>query len=163
MSDSNAFVIEEVTDLDAGWPELTLLFLELHDYHEPFLPRRLRDDWEQRWRDFVKPGEDRLVLLARRSGTAIAYLNAELRRDYGLFDETIGFVDDAYVREEERDKGIGRALLARAEAWFRERGVDELRLNVVAGNKRGVRFWTLSGFQLQSMTMTKRLGKDGSE
>ena len=153
-------VIEEVADLDAAWLELRSLFLGLHDYHEPFFHRRLRDDWEGRWHDYVTAPGERVVFFARDGEDVVGYLNAYVRRDLGLFDELVGFIDDAYVVEDARSQGIGRALLRRVEDWFQSRGVEEVRLNVVAANKRGVRFWTLAGFELQSMTMRKALTKE---
>ena len=152
-----AIEIEEVTDLDAVWPELSALFLALHNYHDPWLSRRLRDDWEPRWREYIRPNDDRLILIARDEGRAIGYYNVSIRRDYGIFDELVGFIDDAYIEPEYRSAGLGRRLLRHAEAWCRDRGAPEVRLNVIAGNKLGVRFWTLSGFELQSMTMRKSL------
>jgi GNAT superfamily N-acetyltransferase len=152
-----AIDIEAVTDLDAVWPELSALSIELTEYHRPWFNRRLRDDWEQRWRDYVELGDDRLILLARDAGEAVAYFSVMVRRDYGLFDELVGFIDDAYVKPAYRSSGLGRRLLRRTEAWCKERGAPEVRLNVVAGNKLGVRFWTLSGFELQSMNMRKSL------
>ena len=150
-------VIDEVRDLDAAWPELSLLFMGLNNYHKPYFPRSLRDDWETRWRDYVALGDDRLILIAREGAEAIAYLSVQVRRDYGIFDELVGFIDDAFVVEDNRGQGVGRAMLRRAEEWLRSRGVNEVRLQTVAANKRAVRFWTLSGFELQSMTMRKAL------
>jgi GNAT superfamily N-acetyltransferase len=149
--------IEEVTDLDAVWPELRQLFVALNDYHEPWLSRRLRDDWEPRWRDYIALRDDRLILVARDGDHAVGYFSAMIRRDYGLFDELVGFLEEAYLLPDYRSAGLGRRLLRRVEAWCRARGAPEVRLDVIAGNKLGVRFWTLSGFGLQSMTMRKSL------
>jgi GNAT superfamily N-acetyltransferase len=154
------FEIEEVRDIDAAWPELRSLFLGLHDYHEPFLGRRLRDDWEGRWYDYVTAPGERVVFFARNSEDVVGYLNAYVRRDFGLFDELVGFIDDAYVVEDARSRGIGRALLRRVEDWFLSRGIGEVRLNVAAANERGVRFWTQAGFEPQNMTMRKALTKE---
>src|SRR5215217_9141898 len=128
---SGSITIEEVRDLERVWAELKQLFLELHEYHQPWLARQLRPDWEQRWHDYVTIGDDRLILLAQQDGKAVAYLNASIRRDYGLFTETVGFIDDAYVQAGLRRLGLGSEMLARAEGWFRERGVEDVRLNVV--------------------------------
>ena len=153
----NDFVIEEVSDLDAVWPELRELFLELLAYHEPWQSRRLRGDWEQRWRDYVTLGDDRLILIARVGDNAVAYLNAGVRRDYGIFEELTGFIDDAFVRADVRHRGIGSAMLSRAEDWFRARGATEARLQAVAANDLGVRFWSNAGFIVDNYRMSKPL------
>ena len=152
------FTIQEIQDLDDVWPDLRSLFLELHSYHEPWTPRTLRTDWEQRWRDYLSSGTERLILLARSDSRAVGYLNAGVRRDSGLFDELVGFIDDAYVQEQWRGLGIGAALLERVEAWMMRLGPDEVRLNVMGGNELGMRFWTGKGFQTLNQTMTKTLG-----
>ena len=100
---------------------------------------------------------DRLLLLARSEGSAIAYLNAQVRRDFGIFDEVVGFIDDAFVKEGYRSMGIGSELLQICEEWCRARGATELRLNVIEGNRLGYEFWTKSGFTPASHLMSKTL------
>lgn len=151
------FVIEEVTDLDAVWPDLRELFLALHRYHEPWLTRRFRPDWEARWRDYIQPGPDKLVLLARHRVELLGYLSAEIRRDYGLFEELVGFINEAFVTPELRGQGIGRALVRRCEDWSRTRGATQLDLTVVLGNQLGLDFWSRSGFSPISYRMSKPL------
>lgn len=152
------FRIERVHDLDAAWPELEELFLAFADYNAGFLSRRLRPDWRQRWREQAGAKEDRLILLARYAGgEAAGYLRADIERDEGLFDEVYGRISDLFVRATRRDEGIGRALLKVAESWLRSRGVTDVRLDVHAANKPAVRFWTLSGYSLDGMSMKKEL------
>ena len=153
------FVIEEVTDLEASWRELKELCLELHTYHEPYWDRRLRDDWEARWRDYVVLGPDRLILIARsETGEAMGYCNARIQRDYGLSIDDFGFIEDAYVQADARRQGLGSMLLERAESWLQFHGIGKVRLNVVAQNDLGVDFWTKAGFEIEELGMTKRLG-----
>lgn len=159
MSAERGFVIEEVRDLDSAWAELTELFTELNDHHAPWLPRRLRDDWQQRLRDFVHLNDDRLILIARQNGAAVGYLSAEIRRDYGVFDELNGYIGDAYVRAAMRGQGIGSAMLSQAESWCRSRSASELRLSVITGNDLGFSFWTRNGFAPMSVTMKKSLSE----
>lgn len=148
-------VIEEVTDLDVAWPVLQELFLALHEFHAPWTARSLRDDWESRWRDYIRPGPDRLILLAWDGDRAIAYLNAFVRRDFGLFDEVPGIIDDTFVRQEYRRSGVGSALVERCQEWFKARGATELRLNVSAGNELGQSFWRRMGFSPMSYLVCK--------
>jgi GNAT superfamily N-acetyltransferase len=151
------FVIEEVTDLDAVWNELTGLFLALNEYHSPWISRRLSSDWEERWRDYLEPGPDRLILMARHDGEAIAYLTTIVRHGFGLFDEVAALIDDAYVKDAYRRTGIGGQLLAHSEVWSRTHGATELRLNVNPSNEIGLGFWRKSGFDFLSHVMSKPL------
>ena len=151
------FVIEEVRDLDGVWVDLTALSLEFEDYSRAFRSRTLRDDWAQAWRKQIAPGDDRMVLLARRNEEAIGYLIVEVVRDSQFFDQAFAYLQEAFVRAEARNQGIGRALLTRAENWCQDHGVLDLRLNVWAANVIGTRFWTLAGFAVESVTMKKSL------
>jgi GNAT superfamily N-acetyltransferase len=150
-------VIEEVRDLDAAWPELAAMFLELHAYHEPLWPRRLRQSWEESWRSFMQAGDERLVLIARADGKAVGYMNARIERDNPIFDEAFVYLHDAYVAEEHRGVGLGTQMLALVEAWAREQGTALVRLSVAAGNELGGRFWRRSGYVPVSTRMQKQL------
>jgi GNAT superfamily N-acetyltransferase len=153
-----SYTIEPVTDLEGTWGELVDLFLAFEDYNRGFLRRRLRDDWEQRWRAHLTHGDGRLILLARAADEAIGYAVVEVVRDHGLYDEAHAYLSDLFVRAPYRDRGVGRALVSHITAWARERDVEEVRIDVFAANKPGVRFWTYSGYTLDSMQMKKTLG-----
>jgi ribosomal protein S18 acetylase RimI-like enzyme len=153
----NEVVIEEVRDLDADWPELKALYAELQAYHFPLTQREFVYDWQERLRAHLASAAESLILVARSGGEAIGFITAGVNRSPALFNETFGYVGDAYVRPEARSLGVGQTMLAQVEAWCQTCGVDELRLSVVAANKLGVRFWTKAGFELQSMTMRKAL------
>jgi GNAT superfamily N-acetyltransferase len=153
--------IEEVRDLDEAWPDLLALFLAFEDYNASFMERRLRPDWEKRWRESLALGPERLLLIARRGEDAVGYLNARLIRDFGLIEQTFAYVSDAFVHEEHRREGIGTSLLDVAEQWCRDRDATELRLDVWAGNEVGARFWQRSGFKVQSTTLRKSLAGAG--
>ncbi len=85
------------------------------------------------------------------------FMAAAIRRNPGLFDETYCQLEDAYVREAGRRAGLGADMLQRVEAWSRSRGVDEVRLGVVAANDLGLSFWRKSGFVPLTYTMSKTL------
>jgi mycothiol synthase len=52
----------------------------------------------------------------------------------GFVDEDIGWVGELGVREAWQRRGVGRALLMRALATFRARGLSHMRLNVDVEN-----------------------------
>ena len=53
--------------------------------------------------------------------------------------------------------GVGRALLAHAEAWARERRLPLLTLNVFAANSRARRFYEKAGWAPEMLKYTKPL------
>lgn len=149
--------IERVTDLDLAFPELEALFRQLHEYHMPIWPRPFLDGWQARWRDHIRLNEDRLILIARDGASSIGFMNACIRRDPSLFEETYGHIDDAFVEADVRRSGIGARLLGRVEQWSRARGAAEVRLGAVVANEIGVGFWLKSGFAPLTYTMSKPL------
>ncbi len=154
-----AYEIVEVKDLDQAWPDIRRLFLELDEYHRPLTGRELRGDWEPTFREHLKSLTEGLVLLATAAGEAIGLMNATVLGREGVFPEPYGWVDNACGTAAWRIKGVGQALLARVEAWCREAGIDDLRLNVMAANKAGIAAWQAMGFEPWSHTVRKRLVK----
>jgi ribosomal protein S18 acetylase RimI-like enzyme len=149
--------IERVTDVDAVFATLATLLEELHEHHQAWWPREFVPDWRQRWRQYLKSSAERCILIARDRGEPIGYVNGTIRRDPSLFVESFGYIDDAFVRVSERRHGVGAMMLADFEAWCGSKGIDEIRLGVVAENAIGLGFWRKSGFRPLAYTMTKRL------
>jgi ribosomal protein S18 acetylase RimI-like enzyme len=150
------FVIESVTDFDEAWPELEALVLGIVDYHRPWEAKTLRPKWAPIMREYM---ENHCINLIARSdaGEALGFLSGTIRSDFGIFEGTIGHVDNAFVVESARGDGIGRQLYQHFEAMCSEQGVVEIRLDVAEGNHLGERFWQGSGFKTQMLVMSKTL------
>jgi len=150
------FEIEEVRDVDARWVELCELYLDLYRHHEPYSPP-LVTDWQRRWRSYLGGGVERLILLGRVEGEAVALMNARINRSSGVYNEAFGFLEDAYVKPEQRGTGLAQAMLDRTETWCTKRGIDLLRLSVHAQNELGRHFWDKSGFEPLMQIVSKNL------
>jgi GNAT superfamily N-acetyltransferase len=152
------FEIEEVADVKEAWSDLEPLVAGIIDYHKPWDHRRLREDWRERIRDHLASATEGLTLLARdNAGAPIAFLDGAITRDYGIFDEVVAAIDNTYVANGARGSGVGKALVGRFEAWARERGATEVRLNVQAGNTLGEEFWQARGFNTFQHRLSKPL------
>lgn len=55
----------------------------------------------------------------------------------GCKSENVGYVEGWYVDEPARGRGIGRALIAAAEAWARSQGCTELASDADVSNLKG--------------------------
>ena len=149
--------VERVTDLDASWAELIVLFHEFEAYHQSFQLRQLLPDWRERLGQRLRLHDDRLILLARNGEEAVGCFVGVIRRNDGLASDTYGYLTYAFVREAHRGSGAGRALLDAAETWCHSRGATRIELDVFSENELGIGFWTASGFRPLSLTMTKAL------
>ncbi len=67
------------------------------------------------------------------------------------------FVDDLYVIEEYRSKGVGALLLKRAEEHFKELGCTLMWLNAYAHNPRSLEFYDREGYSRQFVQYKKLL------
>src|SRR5690348_1265035 len=67
-------------------------------------------------------------------------------------------VDELFVSEESRGRGLGTQALEFATSWCRSQGMQALRLEVWTGNSGAIRLYERAGFALEERhLMTKRL------
>ena len=65
----------------------------------------------------------------------------------GTMSPRVGYVEGWYVDADVRGKGIGRALIARAEAWAKEMGFTELASDAELENEDSIRAHGALGFR----------------
>jgi len=66
-------------------------------------------------------------------------------------------IDDLVVRKSWRRRGVGRALMTRAEQWARERDLEVIELGVWEFNDDAIRFYEQLGYTTLSRMMSKPL------
>jgi GNAT superfamily N-acetyltransferase len=64
---------------------------------------------------------------------------------------------EAYVDEEVRGQGAGRALLSACEAWAEARGISVIHIGHLAGNARASKVYDKAGFSPYVLLRRKRL------
>ncbi|MCO5171258.1 MAG: GNAT family N-acetyltransferase [Planctomycetes bacterium] len=72
----------------------------------------------------------------------------------------VGFLEGWFVRPEVRRQGVGRALVAAAEAWARAQGAREFASDTWADNEASIRAHLALGFEVvdRCVTFRKELG-----
>jgi ribosomal protein S18 acetylase RimI-like enzyme len=102
----------------------------------------------------VRAGQpDDQVFVADRSGEAVGCLHILVTTDFfGLRQAHISVIATSKAAE---GTGVGRALLAFAEDWTRERQLPMLTLNVFATNARARRFYERAGMMPELLRYTK--------
>ena len=68
-----------------------------------------------------------------------------------------GFVFDIYVAEWARRQGVGGQLLEFAFKWFRDQGLEKVKLEVSEGNQRAKPLYLKMGFKLERHVMGRML------
>ncbi len=102
------------------------------------------------------PATSALLIAEDETGAPLGFVHLTTRSDY------FTAVDYAYVSEiavaaEGEGRGVGRGLMAAAAEWGRQRGLEQLVLDVFAGNQRARRFYAQLGFQEDVVRCVKEL------
>ena len=132
----------EVTDLPAD------LFAEAVSlWQECGLTRPWNDPDEDLRR--AMSGRDSTVLACQREGELLATAMVG-------HDGHRGWVYYLAVREDERQHGLGRALMRSCEAWVMARGVPKLQLMVRTGNEPVISFYARLGYEENDVVVLGR-------
>lgn len=83
----------------------------------------------------------------------------------GLYemDVTRGVVENIYVVPTARGRGIGSALMERAEEDLRAEGADTVILSVMAANRRALDFYREQGYEEQRIVLERALDEESTE
>ena len=145
-------------DLD----RVTALWTAITRHHAPLDPLfRMRTNAEGELREL-------LGTLARDSDAAVFVYDIDgdlpgmciVKIDHSppIMEETErAEITDLGVREGERRRGIGSALVDEALAWVAAAGVSRVEVQVATGNPEGQAFWRSRGFASLMDVLHKRL------
>ena len=100
------------------------------------------------------------VYVAEEGGRAVGFVSVWARvRSRGIEEREYEYahVSDLVVLRAHRGRGLGRALLQRAEEHARAAGAKILRLGVLAGNESARGLYRSFGFEDRVVEMTKSL------
>jgi len=89
-----------------------------------------------------------LVLVAIDHNKVIGYSISEItQKPPALRNKNLGIIYDMAITADHRGKGIGKAMLDRIKAWFKERGIKRIEISAVTKKTIGTTFWREQGFQ----------------
>src|SRR3989344_4325907 len=113
------------------------------------------------WRKFIQKSitsKDSLVLIAYDEKEPIAYCIGLSRNNIPVYAlKKYGFISDLYVGKEYRRIGVGKELLKQQKAFFREKKVKFLSLEVNHNNYPSIEFYKRCGFKEYHKTMRMRI------
>jgi ribosomal protein S18 acetylase RimI-like enzyme len=101
------------------------------------------------------PSSDDEVFIAERNGAVVGCLHMQAPTDF--FGRPHAHISVIASTRESEGSGVGRALMAHAEVWARERGLTLMTLNVFATNARARRFYEIAGYTAETMRYVKLL------
>ena len=104
------------------------------------------------------PGERNLVLVATDPGSGIIAGMLTVQTVISTATgELSGWVEDVVVHPRFQGQGLGTELLARAEAWASNAGVNRLQLLADRNNGRALEFYSSRGWTASNMVHRKKM------
>ena len=150
----------------AGLEDLRRLWIELHRHHREVADYRdlVEDDeasWARRrsWYGRLLD-EGAAYIVALDAGRSIGYAMITLTPgpdDTFESRDGIAEVVTLVVTQRHRGAGVGRALLRAAEQLATVRGIDVVRIAVMAGNTRAADFYASQGYAVAEHLLYRRL------
>jgi ribosomal protein S18 acetylase RimI-like enzyme len=162
MNDANTPAIREYRDGDAhGVRECVI---ELQEFERRIDPRlrpgaAIADEYVTQVLERCRSWAGR-IFVAESSGVIAGMVAIFARVPFEELDDPPGeyaLVSDLVVRAGFRRRGVGEALLARAERYARAAGATELRIGVLSGNRGARDLYSRAGFAPYLETLAKPL------
>jgi ribosomal protein S18 acetylase RimI-like enzyme len=100
-------------------------------------------------------GEEHAVFVARLAGEVVGMVAVEEQRHWS--GDLDAYVGELATAEGHEGRGVARALLTRAEAWARDRGLTRITLETGAANDRARRFYSSRGYLNEEIRLTRVL------
>lgn len=148
----------EARDLD----RVTALWTAITHHHAPLDPLfRMRPNAERPLRDLLEQlhrDPDAAIFVYDDGGDLPGMCIVKIDYSPPIMEEVErAEITDVGVREDERRRGIGNALVDEALAWIAEKGVSRVEVQVATGNVEGQAFWRRRGFGALMDVLHKRL------
>jgi ribosomal protein S18 acetylase RimI-like enzyme len=124
------------------------------DAADPYLAEVFRNCADHSGRIFLAETDGALV------GFVCVLAKALPSADDGI--EPYAYISDLIVRAAYRGRGIGRALMMRAETFAREFGTEQIKVGVLVRNEGTHAFYRANGFRDYTVQLVKPLSAETS-
>ena len=90
---------------------------------------------------------DTIIFIATEKDKIVGFINISFSKKNANIKSKLGEIDDFFILEEHRKKGIGEMLLKKALSLFKLKKVKSISLNVSANNLPALNFYEKFGFK----------------
>lgn len=107
-----------------------------------------RDEELENYRELIN-SVNGTCYLAKENDDYIGFIHIGIRNDYveGSSSSPVAYIEGIYVKPLSQKSGIGRKLVAAAEAWAKNHGFKELASDTGIDNTGSILFHLRSGFE----------------
>lgn len=105
--------------------------------------------------DNASPGTE-IFVAEEETGELLGFLEVKPHKD-NLSGIEQGYIVAIAVSPQGEGKGIGKALMTKAEEWSSQKGYRQLILNVFLNNDRAVNFYKHLNYEIEVVKMVKEL------
>ena len=124
----------------------------------------LKENFREEYFKFVTEEvkkQDGKIFIAVKQGRAVGVVICKIFQGGGEEEITttcpkVGFISDLAVLKSQRRQGIGKALLAKAERFFKDGGCEYSQLEVFAPNTQAYELYKNLGFEPLCIYMSKK-------
>jgi ribosomal protein S18 acetylase RimI-like enzyme len=100
-------------------------------------------------------GERHAVFVARAGGEVVGFVAVSEQEHWS--GQVDAYVGELVTADSWEGRGIGRTLLARAEQWAHDRGLERISLETGAENTRARAFYERQGYRDEEVRLTRIL------
>jgi GNAT superfamily N-acetyltransferase len=97
------------------------------------------------------------VFVADNNGKLIGYIYGRILNKPKMVLSRIGIIEDWFVEDKYRGKGVGEMLWKKLISWFKEKRCNRLELDVFTTNKHAINIYHRLGFIDKLIVMTRKL------
>jgi|GEM_PF-3114548 len=150
-------------------PELLRLLLGLHKtfFHQNASSQiqqlRAEINIEKSYKEYInqinenEDGAWKIYLAATSDNRIAGYIIGSIEKDKSLVYNTIGKLEDWYVEEAYREKGVGAELYHKLEEWYREKGCQQVLSDTWQDNMSSINAHKKLGFFVSGVMFGKIL------
>ena len=150
---------------DADRQELVRFMASLNETESAYQPDRALGleaaDSHLAYLEGLVETQEGFITVAEGEDGLLGFLVAMVEAEEGTYivpeARCFGYVSDLFVAPSARGKGVARALMADAEACFREKGLTNVRVFALADNKAAVATYEALGYAPMDVLLKKDL------
>jgi ribosomal protein S18 acetylase RimI-like enzyme len=126
----------------------------------PFYPSKINENEKESWLEEVKKSfedENANILVVEIDRKIIGYSLAYAYFLEHLKSKKAGYIEEFFLTEKFRGKGISTKLMNESIKWFKEKKVEFVSLRVFSKNKNVAGIYEKFGFEQFSIDMKKKI------